>query len=132
MEKLGLSVYQGRDWRKPNGKKLRPYRKKKRKYELGRFPTLTRLGLLKTKAIRTKGGNLKVRVYSADFVNLYDPNTGKVEKVKIIRVLENPSDRKLNRMKIITRGAIVETEKGKAIITSRPGQDGVLNAVLLS
>jgi len=34
-------------------------------------------------------------------------------------------------MGILTKGAIVETELGKVKITSRPGQDGVLNGVLI-
>ncbi|MFX0079430.1 MAG: 30S ribosomal protein S8e, partial [Candidatus Hermodarchaeota archaeon] len=29
----------------------------------------------------------------------------------------------------ITKGAIIETEKGKGIVTSRPGQSGVVDAV---
>ncbi|MCE4622698.1 MAG: 30S ribosomal protein S8e, partial [Desulfurococcales archaeon] len=32
---------------------------------------------------------------------------------------------------IIVKGAIIETTEGKAIVTSRPGQDGVVNAVLI-
>ena len=32
---------------------------------------------------------------------------------------------------IITKGALIETELGKAIVTSRPGQDGVVNALLV-
>ncbi|MDO5821049.1 MAG: 30S ribosomal protein S8e, partial [Methanobrevibacter sp.] len=32
---------------------------------------------------------------------------------------------------IITKGAIVETEIGNAKVTSRPGQDGIINGVLL-
>ncbi|HID05027.1 MAG TPA: hypothetical protein EYP20_04390, partial [Aigarchaeota archaeon] len=31
----------------------------------------------------------------------------------------------------ITKGTIIETELGKAVVTSRPGQDGVINAILL-
>jgi small subunit ribosomal protein S8e len=32
----------------------------------------------------------------------------------------------------MTRGAVVQTEIGLAKITSRPGQDGVVNAVLVT
>ena len=31
----------------------------------------------------------------------------------------------------MTKGTIIETEKGKAKITSRPGQEGSINAVLV-
>ncbi|MHA1294432.1 MAG: 30S ribosomal protein S8e, partial [Promethearchaeota archaeon] len=37
----------------------------------------------------------------------------------------------LNRRHIITKGSIVETELGRARITSRPGQHGVLNGILI-
>ncbi|MFA7072263.1 MAG: 30S ribosomal protein S8e, partial [Methanoculleus sp.] len=32
----------------------------------------------------------------------------------------------------LTRGAIIRTDIGRARIVSRPGQDGVVNAVLLA
>ena len=46
-------------------------------------------------------------------------------------VLENPANRHYVRRNIITKGTIVDTEKGKAIITSKPGQEGCINAKLL-
>ncbi|RLF82243.1 30S ribosomal protein S8e, partial [Thermococci archaeon] len=52
-------------------------------------------------------------------------------KVKIISVVENPANRQYVRRNIVTKGAIVQTEIGKALVTSRPGQDGIVNAVLL-
>jgi len=130
MEKVGLTVYQGRDWRKDTGKKLCMFRKK-RKYELGRFPTFTRVGEEKIVPIRTKGGGVKVRVYRTLYANVYDPKEGKCKKVKILRVVENPADRNLDRMGIITKGTIIETEIGRARVTSRPGQDGTVNAILI-
>ena len=35
------------------------------------------------------------------------------------------------RRNIITKGAIVETPEGNAKVTSRPGQDGVINGILI-
>jgi len=130
MEKIGLNIYQGRDWRKETGKIIIPYRKK-RKYELGRFPTFTRLGEDEIIPIRTKGGNVKVRVIKTQYANVLDPKEGKAKKVKILEVIENPSDRNLNRRGIITKGTIIKTEIGKAKVTSRPGQDGTINAILI-
>ena len=46
-------------------------------------------------------------------------------------VVENPANRHYIRRNILTRGTIIKTEKGNARITSRPGQDGVVNAVLI-
>ena len=33
---------------------------------------------------------------------------------------------------IITKGSVIQTEKGKAQVTSRPGQHGVVSAVLVN
>jgi len=122
--------YQGRDRRLPTGR-LHPPHRKKRRYELGREPTLTKIGERRIKHIRVRGGNEKVRLKADMYVNVYDPSEGKVKKAKILKFVENPADRNLSRMNIITKGAIVETELGKVKITSRPGQDGVLNGILL-
>jgi len=130
MEKIGLSVYQGVDWKKETGRVLTPYRKK-RKYELGRFPTFTRVGEDEILAIRTKGGNVKVRVIKTQYANVYDPKENRCKKVKILEVVENPSDRNLNRRGVITKGTIIKTELGNAKVTSRPGQDGTVNAILI-
>jgi small subunit ribosomal protein S8e len=77
------------------------------------------------------GGNIKHRLLSATFANLTNQQDGTSEKVKIIQVLENPSDVDLDRRGVLTRGAIIETEKGKAKVTSRPGQNGVIDAIKL-
>ena len=66
------------------------------------------------------------------YVNLMDPATKKCSKAKIVNVTENPANRHYVRRNILTKGTTVKTEKGDAIITSRPGQDGVVNAVLIS
>lgn len=130
-KKLGLSIYQGRDWRKESGKKITPFRKK-RKYEYGRFPILTKIGNDELRyAVRTKGGLIKIKLKNAVYANVLDPETKIVKKAKIIDVVKNPSDRNLDRMKVITKNCIIKTEIGDAIVTSRPGQDGVINAILI-
>lgn len=116
--------------RKKTGGRRRIWRKK-RKYEMGRFPSETILGDRRTKIIRTKGGNVKVRLLREKYVNLVIPSQKKVEKTEILRVIENPANREYSRRGVITRGAIIETKFGRAIVTSRPGQDGVINAVLI-
>jgi small subunit ribosomal protein S8e len=75
------------------------------------------------------GGNEKLRLLSVSFANLTDREAGTSEKVQIVQVLENPSGVDLDRRGVITRGAIIETEKGKARVTSRPGQNGVVDAI---
>ncbi len=126
-----MGIYQGNDLRKISGGRKRPYRKK-RKYELGRFPTNTKLSNRDRVVIeRVRGGNIKVRVREASYVNLTNPETGETKKVKIIKIVETPDNREHARLGIITKGTIIETELGLARVTSRPGQDGVVNAVLI-
>ena len=126
-----MAISQTRSKRKQTGSLYRDYRKKK-KHELGRLPALTRLEKKRAVNIRTRGNNRKVRLLSIDTANLVDPKTKKHEQVKIKTILENPANRHFVRRNIITKGCVVETEKGKAKITSRPGQDGTINAVLIS
>jgi len=126
-----MAISQTRSKRKQTGSLYRDYRKKK-KHELGRLPALTRLEKKRSASIRTRGDNKKVRLLSIDTANLLDPKTKKHEQVKIKTILENPANRHFVRRNIMTKGTVIDTEKGKAKITSRPGQDGTVNAVLIS
>ena len=116
--------------RKRTGGRKKAYRKR-RKYEAGRFPVETQLGEPERKLERTKGGGLKVKLVSDQWVNLSDPKTGRTERVRILAVVRNPANVDWDRRGVITRGTIVRTERGLARIVSRPGQNGVLNAILV-
>lgn len=126
-----MSVWHG-DMRKKksSGGRKRAYRKKRRA-ELGSFPAETALGELKRKTEKERGGTRKLKLLSDRQVCVTEPKTGKTEKVEITRVAKNPANVDYNRRGVITKGAIIETPSGAARITSRPGQDGVLNAVLI-
>lgn len=121
---------QYRSKRKVTGGLYKSYRKK-RKFELVSNATLTKVGKLKIKKERIIGGNIKFRLLVADIVNVYNPNTKKYEKANIKTVIDNPANQHYVRRNIITKGAIVDTDKGKVRITSRPGQEGSLNGVLI-
>ncbi len=56
---------------------------------------------------------------------------GKSKKSAIKNVLETPSNTFLARQNILVKGAIIETELGKAKITNRPSQEGNVQAELL-
>jgi small subunit ribosomal protein S8e len=116
---------------KPSGGRRHVYRKK-RKFEQGAFPVETIMGEKKRKVVRGRGGNLKIKVLSEKQVCVADPKTGKTEKTEVVRVIRNPANIDYDRRGVITKGAIVETPLGQARITSRPGQHGILNAVLTS
>ena len=121
---------QSRSKRKYTGKKYKYFRKK-RKRELERPPIHTQTGSEKVKIQRVLGGNHKIKLFSTNYVNLTDPNTNKTQKVRIMGFESNQASKDINRRHILTKGAIIETELGKAKITSRPGQHGQLNAILI-
>ncbi|MCD6325213.1 30S ribosomal protein S8e [Candidatus Bathyarchaeota archaeon] len=117
--------------RKATGGKKRAYRKKRR-FERGSFPTETVVDEPRVKLDRRRGGNIKVRLISTRWVNVSDPETGETKKVEILRVIRNPANVDYDRRNVITRGTILETPLGRVRVTSRPGQSGVLNALLIS
>jgi small subunit ribosomal protein S8e len=126
-----LSVWHGDlHKKKPSGGRKRSYRKKRR-FERGSFPTQTILRETKRKVERKKGGNMKIKLLRGKNACVTDPKGGKTERVEIKRVVENPANIDYDRRGVVTKGAIIETPKGKAQVTSRPGQHGVINAVLI-
>ncbi len=126
-----MGIWHSRSRRKPTGGRLKRARKHK-KYEIGRLPALTKIGEKLVKVVRVRGGNVKLRLKKCDVMNVYDKKTGKWEKVKIVDLVENEANPHFVREKIITKGAIVKLENGKlARVTSRPGQDGVINGVIV-
>ncbi|MDI9623814.1 MAG: 30S ribosomal protein S8e [Methanothermobacter sp.] len=125
-----MAIWQGRSKRKPTGGRLKKSRGK-RKYELGREAAETRIGERKMRIIRTMGGNRKFRLVTDTHINVVDPDTNKVEVAEILNVVENKANPHFVRRNIITKGAIVETSKGLARVTSRPGQHGILNGILI-
>lgn len=126
-----MVIVQGKAKTKSSGKKIIKFYRSKRKYEIGRVPTETKLAERKVKAVRTKGGGAKQKLMSDQVINIYDPKSKKHSKVKVKTAVENTANRNFVRRNILTKGAIVDTEAGKAKITSRPGQDGILNGVLV-
>jgi small subunit ribosomal protein S8e len=116
--------------KKPSGGRKRPYRGK-RKFEEGSFPVETILGETKRKVEKTRGGNIKIKVLSDKYACVTDPKSGKTVKTEILRVVKNPANIDYDRRGVITKGAEIETSLGLARVTSRPGQNGVINAVLI-
>lgn len=116
--------------RKPTGGKLSRVRKS-RKFEKGRESMKAVIGSPLRKKVRGIGGSEKIVLRAADTVNVTGKGLKKARKAKVLKVLENPANPQLVKQGVITKGAIIETDAGRAKVTSRPGQDGVLNALLL-
>jgi small subunit ribosomal protein S8e len=104
--------------------------RKKKKYEIPGIARIVKLMKRKMKTLRVRGGNEKNVLLSCDVVNVTNKE-GKTKKSKITNVLETKANRFLARQNILIKGAIIETELGKARITNRPSQEGSINAVLV-
>ena len=102
----------------------------RRKYETDRYPNEAINGAQVTVTRRIRGNDQKTALKSIDFVNLAT-GEAKVKKAKIIKVLENATNNDYKRRGIITKGAILETSEGKCRVVSKPGQIGIVNAILL-
>jgi small subunit ribosomal protein S8e len=102
----------------------------RRKYEIDRFPNEAIMGQQLTVTRTVRGGDVKTGLKTIDFVNLALAD-GKVKRSKILKVLENATNNDYQRRGVISMGAVLETEDGKCRVVSRPGQHGIVNAVLI-
>ena len=103
----------------------------RRKFEIDRYPNEAVVGPTQIVARRTRGSNVKAAFKTAEFANVIDKEAKKVTKSKILKVSKNPANRDYERRGVISKGAVIETESGTAVVVSRPGQDGVVNAILV-
>ena len=118
-----------RKGRKISGGRYKPQRKKKL-YEMPGLNRVVHLGEDKRKTKRVLGGKTKTFFFKSKSINVIQK--GKMKKLEIKNVLETPSNKFLARQNIITKGTIVETELGRVKVTNRPGQEGMLNGVLVA
>jgi len=123
-----MSIWLQGSKRKPSGGKYH-HAKPKKKMHVGRTPALTRVGKTKVTKVKALGNNIKLRALSLDYVNVYDSKKKKTVKAVVEDVMLNPANRHYIRMDVITRGAILKTNKGFVKVTNRPGQDGIANGV---
>lgn len=126
-----MALWQGQSKRKPSGGRLVQARGK-RKFEIGREKQYTRLGTEVRRQYRGRGQSYKSGLLVAEFANVVDKKANTVKKVKILNVIANPSDPNFVQRNILNKGATIKTEIGDAVVTSRPGQVGAVNAVLLN
>ncbi|MGZ0746907.1 MULTISPECIES: 30S ribosomal protein S8e [unclassified Haloparvum] len=120
---------QGRSDRKRTGGRLKHSSDKKR-HQLGRVATPTTLGEPRFKVIDSRGTGQKVNALSTNVAQVAT-DEGETVTVEIEDVVENPANVNYVRRNIITKGAVIETDEGRARVTSRPGQTGQVNAVLV-
>ena len=116
--------------RRPTGGRSRPHRGR-RAYEKDGYAIEPLVGPAAARDIHRRGGHVTSGVITADYANVSNAS-GKAVKSKINRVKRSPANRDYERRGVITKGAILDTQAGEAIVTSRPTADGVVNAVLTS
>jgi len=123
-----MTKWQLKSKRKITGGLLRSHSKKKR-YQKGNDFLPVHVAQTKRRSMRMMGGKIKTSLLAADVANVIDG--GKSRKAKITSVTQNSADSQFVRRNIITKGSVIQTELGSARVTSRPGQHGVINAVLM-
>jgi len=106
----------------------------KRLVQCGGFFSRTRVAKEGVKEVRKSfkviGGGHKTAARYVLFANVSTPHDG-VKKAKIVTVAECPANRHYARENVVVKGSVIKTDLGDARVTSRPGQDGVVNAVLM-
>jgi small subunit ribosomal protein S8e len=80
---------------------------KKRKFELGRPPAMTKLGKKRVHSVRCRGGNLKFRAMRLETGNFSWGTETATMRVPVLDVVYNASNNELVRTKTLVKGAIV-------------------------
>jgi len=83
---------------------------KKRKYELGRQPAMTKIGVRRVNEIRVRGGNTKFRALRLDSGNFSWGTECCTRRVRILDVVYNASNNELVRTKTLVKNAIVQVD----------------------
>lgn len=107
------------------------YKKVKKRKLTGRQnqTRIVKIGDKKTKLLKGRGKTTRLVSFFGNVANVIVK--GKAKKSAIKNVLETPSNTFLARQNILVKGAVIETELGKARITNRPSQEGNIQAVLV-
>lgn len=124
-----MAIQKTRPKRTITGGRYKSYRKK-RVYELGSLPVLTKLASTRRISSRGVGGNIKRKILSTNVINVMGKD-GKCFQANVNTVTDSPANKHFIRRNILTKGSVVATDKGNVKITSRPGQVGTLNGVLI-
>ena len=100
-------------------------------FQIDRYAAESQIGKEQKRIKPIRGTGIKIASITAEYANVSDKTTKKIIRSKIIKTIKNKSNRDYERRGILTKGSTIETEHGVATITSRPGQDGVINCILV-
>ena len=87
-----------------------PVHRKKRKFEMGRQPSMTKLGDQKVVRVRGRGSGYKYRALKLNEGNFMWVSEGVSRKCKILEVLYNASNNELVRTQTLVKNCIVSVD----------------------
>lgn len=87
-----------------------PFYRKKRKFELGRQPAMTKLGPQIVRPVRVRGGNLKQRALRLENGNFAWASEATARKTRVLTVVYNASNNELVRTNTLVKGAIIQID----------------------
>lgn len=127
MSQFGVQLHEKPDTKTSgNGKKRLKFRDRRRS-EVGNYFSATKLSDKDVRStVRRRGGTLGIKLKGVAYTNLLTKDGYK--KVKITGVVESPDNRNFARQNIITKGAIINTDSGKAVVINRPGREGAVTS----
>jgi len=105
---MGIARDSRHKHRKTGGR--RNIHQKKRKFEMGRPPAMTKLGTKRVRTIRARGGNMKYRALRLDSGNFSWGSENVAKKVRILDVVYNATSNELVRTKTLLKNAIVQID----------------------
>jgi len=95
--------------RRLTGGKRKPMRKK-RKFEMGRPPAMTKLGPKRIRIVRGRGGNLKRRALRLEAGNFSWGTEATTRRTRILGVVYNASNNELVRTNTLVKNCIIQIE----------------------
>jgi small subunit ribosomal protein S8e len=81
--------------------------RKKRKHEMGRQPSNTKIGKKQVTQIRVRGGNIKKRALKLDHGNFSWISASVTRKARILSVIYNSTNNELVRTNTLVKGSII-------------------------
>jgi small subunit ribosomal protein S8e len=84
-----------------------PIHKKKRKFEMARQPSMTKMGPKIVRPVRGRGGNYKYRALRLDAGNYTWGSEQVTRKTRILDVVYNATNNELVRTKTLVKNSIV-------------------------
>lgn len=87
-----------------------PIHKKKRKFEMGRVPGNTKIGVKRTILVRGRGNNTKHRALKLDHGNFSWGSESQSRKTRVLDVVYNATNNELVRTKTLVKNCIVRVD----------------------